>query len=155
MAQVSRVDDQLGTSVGSCQAIEKTPSWSAAHQFYPVVLRRSCLSCAPRKRERVAVMVSNAFDLAKALVSDVKRGETLISALQCAAAMTQRKNSSLHFELQKMPSAKRARLACALSTGLLQSGLLQERDMITFSSEARAYLSSPRFIADTSALHPL
>ena len=89
-------------------------------------------------------LVSNAFDIGKALISDVKRGETLISALQCAAAMTQRKNSSLHFELQKMPSAKRARLPCALQTVLLQSGLPQERDTITFSSEACASLSSPR-----------
>jgi hypothetical protein len=62
-----------------------------------------------------------------------KRGATLISALQCATATTQRKNSSLHFELQKVMFAQRAWLPRAQSTALLQFGLSQERDMSTFS----------------------
>ena len=48
MAQVIRVDDQFRTSVGSWLAVEN-PTWSATRKFYPVVLRRWCLSCAPRK----------------------------------------------------------------------------------------------------------
>jgi hypothetical protein len=53
-------------------------------------------------------------------------------------ATTQRKKSSLHFELQKALSAQRAWLPRAQSTVLLQSGLSQDCDMITLSWEACA-----------------
>jgi hypothetical protein len=72
-----------------------------------------------------------------------KRGATLISALQCSTATTHRKNSSLHFELQKVMFAQRAWLPRAQSTALLQFGLSQERDMITFLSEVCASATLP------------
>jgi hypothetical protein len=72
-----------------------------------------------------------------------KRGAALISVLQCATATTQRKNSSLHFELQKVLFAKRVWLPRAQSTVLMQFGLSQERDIITFSSEVCASATLP------------
>jgi hypothetical protein len=71
------------------------------------------------------------------------RGATLASVLQCAIATTQRKNSFLHLELQKVLFAQRAWSPRAQSTVLLQFGLSQEWDMITFSCEACASATLP------------
>ena len=49
----------------------------------------------------------------------------------------------MHFELQKVLFAQRAWLPRVQSTVLLQFGLSQERDMITFPSEACASATLP------------